>query len=229
MNGSNFSQIKNNVRPSYPPIITAQDLIPMDISSSKVESVRIPNAFIAYRMALVKQLKLQKVACHRSNVSSLASHLWAEEPEDVKNTYRKMAIDAQKLHDQARGLTFLSYEQFTTSDDNVMQDNETSSENINNTIKTRSIDTKLFSLLNLQGLQIQSSLHQGNPMIISPNLPTTSSASFDYFNNLNNLDNTYNEMCEGVYERNLEQRVQILEQQMAHILNQCNISMTKFF
>ncbi|GBC03189.1 hypothetical protein RclHR1_05000002 [Rhizophagus clarus] len=108
-------------------------------------------------MSLAKQLKSQKVACHRSNVSFLASRLWAEEPEepeDVKNTYRKMVIDAQMMH------------------------------------------------------------NQGNPMIISPmyvdgNLPAT--FSFDYFNNLNNLDNTYNEMYKGVYERNLEQWVQILE------------------
>src|SRR6266542_4340095 len=97
MNGSNSSQKRNDIRPPFPPVITAQELILTDISSNKVESVRIPNAFIAYRIALVRQLKLQKVALHRSNVSSLASRLWAEEPENVKNTYRKMATDAQIL------------------------------------------------------------------------------------------------------------------------------------
>ncbi|CAG8761592.1 10878_t:CDS:1, partial [Rhizophagus irregularis] len=69
----------------HTPVITAQDLILTDISSNKVELVRIPNAFIAYKMALVRQLKSQKVACHQSNVSL---YLWAEEPEDVKNTYQ---------------------------------------------------------------------------------------------------------------------------------------------
>ncbi|GET67411.1 hypothetical protein GLOIN_2v1476190 [Rhizophagus irregularis DAOM 181602=DAOM 197198] len=41
-----------------------------------------------YKMALVRQLKSQKVACHQSNVSL---YLWAEEPEDVKNTYQKLS------------------------------------------------------------------------------------------------------------------------------------------
>src|SRR6266480_4094491 len=88
---------KSHVRPPFPPVITAQDLIPTDVSN-KVETVRIPNAFIAYRMALVRELKSKKVAYHRSNVSSLASRLWAEEPKDVKNTYKKISADAQILY-----------------------------------------------------------------------------------------------------------------------------------
>jgi hypothetical protein len=184
--------------PPYPPVITAQDLIPTDVSN-KVESVRIPNAFIAYRMALVRELKSKKVACHRSNVSSLASRLWAEEPEDVKNTYRKMATDAQMLHNQARGLTFLSYEQ-STSTDNVMQE-ETSSEIINHP-SPQEIEAELLALFNLQ---IQSPLQQQeNQMIASPM----------YFGG--------NMTGKGMYDgRNLEHRVQILEQQIAFFYQLC--------
>jgi hypothetical protein len=243
---NSYSSQKITIRPPYPPVITAQDLIPTNISSNKVESVRIPNAFIAYRMALVRQLKSQKVVYHRSNVSSLASRLWAEEPEEVKNTYRKMATDAQMLHNQARGLIFFSYEQ-STSSNNIMQDG-INSENIKNT----STEGELFALLNLQNLQIQPSLQQGSPMLASStyvdsNLPsTTFSAFFDHFNNLGNI---YNGMCGGAtfdwyrdkkdtftawnnnddVNGSLEQRVQILEQQMAHMLYQRNISMVKFF
>jgi hypothetical protein len=214
----------SNLRPPYPPVITAQDLIPTDVSN-KVESVRIPNAFIAYRMALVRELKSKKVACHRSNVSSLASRLWAEEPEDVKNTYRKMATDAQMLHNQARGLTFLSYEQ-STSTDNVMQE-ETSSEIINHP-SPQEIEAELLALFNLQ---IQSPLQQQeNQMIASPmyfggNNPTnisSSSASSPYDQPNNNLGNSLNGNFlgnmtgKGMYDgRNLEHRVQILEQQIA--------------
>src|SRR2546423_12355948 len=112
--------IKNsNIRPPFPPVISAHDLIPSDISN-KSEIVRIPNAFIAYRMALVRELKSRNIAYHRSNVSSLASRLWAEEPENVKDTYRKMTTDAQILYNKARGLTFLSYGQSAT--DSVIQD-----------------------------------------------------------------------------------------------------------
>ncbi|RIA88413.1 hypothetical protein C1645_774878 [Glomus cerebriforme] len=215
MNDNSLPNNSELVRPPFPPVITAQDLIPTDISSSKVETVRIPNAFIAYRMALVRQLKSQKVACHRSNVSSLASRLWAEESEDVKNTYRKMATDAQMLHNQARGLTFLSYEQ-STSTDNIMQE-EPNSEIINPS--PQDIEAELLALLNLQSLQIQPTL-QPPPMITSPmyfdnnNIPTTTSASFDQFNNNYNVNGNFFG-SKGIYERNLEQRVQILEQQMA--------------
>src|ERR1044071_8194715 len=107
-----------NARPPFPPVITAQDLVPTEVST-KVESVRIPNAFIAYRMALVRELKSQNVACHRSNVSTLASRLWAEEPEEVKDVYRNMATDAQLFHNKARGLKFLPYQQFPTPDDDI--------------------------------------------------------------------------------------------------------------
>ena len=40
MNESNLHQADDIIRPPFPPVITAQDLIPTDISSSKVESVR---------------------------------------------------------------------------------------------------------------------------------------------------------------------------------------------
>ncbi|RIA86509.1 hypothetical protein C1645_740799 [Glomus cerebriforme] len=189
-------------RPPFPPIITAQDLIPEDISSSEAETFKIPNAYIAYRRALVKHLRSQKVACHRSNISSLASRLWSEESEDVKNAYRKMATDAQMLYNQARGLTFLPYEQ-PTSTDNMRY--ETNSENIHPS--SQDIEAELLALL-----QIQPSWQQRNPklsstMYFNNNIPmTTSTASFDQFNN---HGNNYN----GNFT--LEQRIQILEQQMA--------------
>jgi len=217
----NTTSENHDVRPSFPPKISAKDLIPTECS--KAETVRIPNAFIAYRMALVRELKSKKVACHRSNVSSLASRLWAQEPENVKDTYRKMATDAQMMHNQARGLTFLSYEQ-STSTDNVMQD-ETSSEIINHPPSAQDIEAELLALFNLQ---IQSPLQQ--EMIPSPmyfdgnNTITTTSAPSPYdhqFSNNpgNSLNGNFlgNMTGKGMYDtgRNLEHRVQILEQQIA--------------
>ncbi|RIA79661.1 hypothetical protein C1645_840186 [Glomus cerebriforme] len=207
MNNNSSPNNSELVRPPYPPVITAQDLIPTNISSNKVETVRIPNAFIAYRMALVRQLKLQKVACHRSNISTLASRLWAEEPEDVKNTYRKMATDAQTLHNNIRGLTFLSYKQSTSQDEPL-------------------------TLLNLPSLQqIQPSLQQ-NPMITSPiyfdnNIPTTNSTLFDQFNNNYNENGNFLR-SKDMYER--EQLVQVLEQQLALVAcHQSNVSNQLWF
>ncbi|CAG8473623.1 14220_t:CDS:1 [Funneliformis caledonium] len=97
-------------RPPFPPVLTAKELLPKGEKSKKKENVRIPNAFIAYRMALVRELKSKRVPCNRSNISSHASRLWKQEPKEVKDVYRKMANDAQLLFNQIRGLTFL-YEQ----------------------------------------------------------------------------------------------------------------------
>jgi len=221
----------HDVRPSFPPKISAQDLIPTECS--KTETVRIPNAFIAYRMALVRELKSKKVACHRSNVSSLASKLWAEEPEDVKNTYRKMATDAQLLHNQARGLTFLSYEQ-STSTDNVMQD-EPNSGIINQVSSSQEIGAGLLALLNLQIQQPQENQMINSPMYFDNNNTTNPSSTsatspYDFNNNLGNSHGNFlgnmsgKALCDT---RNLEQRVQILEQQMLlfyELLFNCNVA-----
>ncbi|RIA90897.1 hypothetical protein C1645_822724 [Glomus cerebriforme] len=213
MNDNSLPNNSELVRPPYPPVITAQDLIPTGISSNRTETMRVPNAFIAYRMALVRQLKSQKVVCHRSNVSSLASRLWAKESEDVKNTYRKMVTDAQMLHNQARGLTFIFYEK-STSTDNIMQE-ETNSEIINPL--PQDIEAELLAL---ESLQIQPTLQQQQQPIITSmhfdnnNIPMTTFAPFDQFNNNYNGNGNFFG-SKGVYEGNLEERVQILEQQMA--------------
>ena len=233
MNTSQKNIRNSDIRPPFPPVITAQDLIPAEISS-KAEIVRIPNAFIAYRMALVRELKSQNIAYHRSNVSSLASRLWAEESKEVKDIYRKMTTDAQILYNQARGLTFLSYEQ-STSTDNVIQD-ETNSDiiHINNPSK-QDIEAKLLVLLNLQ---IQT-LQQKNQMLGFPtyldsnngnNFASNFSSSsatlpFNQFNQFNHRGSSFNGDFMGNITgnntsdavRNLEQCIQILEQQMALI------------
>ncbi|RIA83296.1 hypothetical protein C1645_786735 [Glomus cerebriforme] len=82
---NNDSENNNNhIRPPFPPVITAQDLIQSN------DATRVPNSFIAYRMALVREYKLKNVSCNRSEISSRASRLWKEEPDYIKNTYKNL-------------------------------------------------------------------------------------------------------------------------------------------
>jgi len=45
MNESNSSQKRNDIKPPFSPIITAQEFILTDIFSNKVGSIKIPKAF----------------------------------------------------------------------------------------------------------------------------------------------------------------------------------------
>ncbi|CAG8667233.1 15208_t:CDS:1, partial [Funneliformis mosseae] len=135
INKSSNKNSKLTLRPPFPPTLTAHDLLPSEKSINRSENVRIPNAFIAYRMALVRELKLKNVASHRSNVSTYASRLWAEESDHVKDVYKKMANDATMLYNKARGITFLSYERSGSSDKSKKTERERYSVNVNEPLK----------------------------------------------------------------------------------------------
>src|SRR4051794_33816938 len=100
----------------FSPQISIQDLIPTDRIEGN-RNPRIPNAFIAFRIALVKELKAQQIVYDRTKVSTLASTLWAKVPEQVKKYYKDMSIEAQLQYNQARGLTFISQNSVPIQDD----------------------------------------------------------------------------------------------------------------
>src|SRR6266487_1457243 len=88
----------------FPPKITIQDLIP----AAGNHNLKVPNAFIAYRIELVRELKSQNIFFDRTKISTLASKLWAKEPEEVKKYYKLMSSEARLQYNQGRGLTFIS-------------------------------------------------------------------------------------------------------------------------
>src|SRR5437870_12218870 len=88
----------------FPPKITAQDLIP----TAGNHNLKIPNAFIIYRIELVRELKSQNIVFDRTKTSTLASKLWANEPIHVKKYYKDMSSKATFQYNQARGLTFIA-------------------------------------------------------------------------------------------------------------------------
>ncbi|CAB4386969.1 unnamed protein product [Rhizophagus irregularis] len=77
------------IRPSFPPIITAHKLL-------KYKS--IPNPFILYRLAVRMECKSKNITIERKFVSKIAGILWKSEPASVKNTYKGIEIDAKILH-----------------------------------------------------------------------------------------------------------------------------------
>ncbi|CAI2165299.1 613_t:CDS:1 [Funneliformis geosporum] len=212
-----------SARPPFPPTLTARDLIPAEINNG-IEAVRTANAFIAYRMALVRELKLQRVPCHRSNVSSHASRLWAEEPEEVKDVYRKMATDAQLLYNKTRGITFLYEQPIPNGKCKIESETQSSS--------TQVFEEKILSTKNPQYeaptqqgnfmlnppppsvLDQEQSMYYDNSVESSSNVSVPSNIpTFDH--NLAGLNSFGENVFENTRNAELEQRIQVLENQLA--------------
>jgi len=84
-----LSIIENQIRPPFPPNITAHELL-------KYKS--IPNPFIIYRIAVKMECKSKNITIERKSVSNIASSLWKSEPAIVKNTYKEIENDAKILY-----------------------------------------------------------------------------------------------------------------------------------
>ncbi|CAG8433623.1 10919_t:CDS:1 [Diversispora eburnea] len=102
-NEKEFEQINDNdivipKKPHYPPTIKPQDLLPKNSNSGKL--VRMPNAFIVYRIVVCQCLRSQNICITMPDASSLASEFWAHEPIYVKATYKKIASEAKLLYDK---------------------------------------------------------------------------------------------------------------------------------
>ncbi|GES91972.1 hypothetical protein GLOIN_2v1641116 [Rhizophagus clarus] len=82
VNVNNSNNNFTDVRPSFPPDLTINDLIKKTVNNTKNKPKTFPNAYIAYRMALVKE-------CHNKNwklppmgeFSKITSNSWNTEPK----------------------------------------------------------------------------------------------------------------------------------------------------
>ncbi|CAG8675450.1 14646_t:CDS:1, partial [Funneliformis mosseae] len=92
------------LKPSFPPTLTTEELIKNAIKSNASNNSKIktlPNAFIAYRMALQKEyykniIKLPPMG----QLSIIAKNSWDKESQDVKNFYNNLAKEARFLYKQ---------------------------------------------------------------------------------------------------------------------------------
>ncbi|CAI2169409.1 12331_t:CDS:1 [Funneliformis geosporum] len=97
------NNVHTDIKPKFPPILTTDELIKNAIKSNapnnKVKT--LPNAFIAYRMALQKEYHNKNIKLPlMSQLSKIAKASWDEEPEDVKKFYKNLTEKARTLYSQ---------------------------------------------------------------------------------------------------------------------------------
>ncbi|GBB89681.1 hypothetical protein RclHR1_16460005 [Rhizophagus clarus] len=84
------------VKPQFPPNITPKDLI-VHKKNGDMPS-RSPNAFMIYRKLFVDELHNEGHYLPMTTASSMASSSWKNEPEYVKQEYRRLASEAKSRH-----------------------------------------------------------------------------------------------------------------------------------
>src|SRR3954451_14115050 len=78
----------------FPPVIKASDIVDRR-NPSKLKS-KSPNAFIIYRKAFLDHLShIDNYNLKMTDVSKLVSKYWNNEPENVKNEYRRIAREVE--------------------------------------------------------------------------------------------------------------------------------------
>ncbi|RIA80524.1 hypothetical protein C1645_838547 [Glomus cerebriforme] len=96
---SSNNALANNIKPSFPSTLTINDLIKNTNKNNKQNS--IPNPFIVYRMALIKEYRIKnRKLPPMSEVSKIAKDFWKFEPMHVKDFYKSLVKDAKSIFKQ---------------------------------------------------------------------------------------------------------------------------------
>ncbi|CAG8488053.1 832_t:CDS:2 [Ambispora gerdemannii] len=84
--------------PIFPPNTTVDELMANSLAKLRDNGKisKIPNAFMAYRMTLQKQIPRNIFCPTMGELSSIAGILWENEPFIVKNYYRELAHQAKE-------------------------------------------------------------------------------------------------------------------------------------
>lgn len=91
---NNSNNVSIVLKPSFPPILTINDLIKNDNTNNKPKL--FPNAFIAYRTALMKEYRVKHYKLPpMSEVSKIAKNSWNMEPKNIKDFYESLIKDAK--------------------------------------------------------------------------------------------------------------------------------------
>jgi hypothetical protein len=97
---NNINDILSYVRPSFPPIIKVDDLIKNARMNNKRKS--IPNAFIVYRMALIKEYRIKnRKLPPMAEISKIAKSSWDIEPKEVKDYYEEFVREAKSIYNKS--------------------------------------------------------------------------------------------------------------------------------
>ncbi|CAG8675846.1 7199_t:CDS:1, partial [Scutellospora calospora] len=108
--------IDNLIKLQFPPEINYRDLV---ILHPDGRVPKTPNAFIIYRKLFVETARTSGYNLPMNIISSMASRSWEQEPDEVKNEYKRIAKDAfnyrnelfpkvkpQKKRDQWKTISF---------------------------------------------------------------------------------------------------------------------------
>ncbi|RGB32572.1 hypothetical protein C1646_762729 [Rhizophagus diaphanus] len=79
----------------FPPKITAREVISDKKNGRKAK--KPPNAFMIYRKVFSRELAKKNLRYQQKKISTLCSISWKQEPENVKQGYRRLAHDADKI------------------------------------------------------------------------------------------------------------------------------------
>ncbi|CAG8449207.1 10057_t:CDS:2 [Funneliformis caledonium] len=90
-------------RPPFPPSIDTEYLVE-NLLKRKSKNPKMPNEFFIYRAALVKELKANNYKIKMTNLSTLASRSWNQEPSQVKSEYRKLARETERQYLKVRSI-----------------------------------------------------------------------------------------------------------------------------
>src|SRR6266498_5694899 len=102
----NISDKNSNtdIKPVFPSTLTTNDLIENALKSdtpNKRKAKSLPNAFIAYRMALIREYHNKNIKLPpMGQLSKITKNSWNKESQNVKDFYNKLAEDAKYLYKQ---------------------------------------------------------------------------------------------------------------------------------
>ncbi|RIA99541.1 hypothetical protein C1645_854091 [Glomus cerebriforme] len=91
----------------FPPIISAQDLI--DRRSPERVTAKCPNAFFVYRKDFVNYLQINNYNFKMRDVSSMAGSSWRAASKEVKDAYKQIARDVERIIMSQRQKKFKEY------------------------------------------------------------------------------------------------------------------------
>ncbi|RGB30417.1 hypothetical protein C1646_793757 [Rhizophagus diaphanus] len=97
--GHNSNNTLIDIKPSFPSTLTINELIKNSNTNNKPKL--FPNAFIAYRMALMKEYRIKNCKLPpMGEVSKIAKNFWNMEPKNVKDFYESLVKDAKSIYKQ---------------------------------------------------------------------------------------------------------------------------------
>ncbi|PKC03431.1 hypothetical protein RhiirA5_380175 [Rhizophagus irregularis] len=97
ISGHNSNNTLIDIKQSFPSTLTMNELIKDSNTNNKPKL--FPNAFIAYRMALMKEYRIKNCKLPpMGEVSKIAKNFWNMEPKNVKDFYESLVKDVKSIY-----------------------------------------------------------------------------------------------------------------------------------